>query len=714
MPIKNWIVPFLLCTSLFFSGFSQAEVPSQEATKSMIKVPSPQALKTDWWQYFSMAGDEFNQREKLFRQTLIEIEQQLEGEQKTTLSPLFNNITSALNNYQAIRNKTIESDSHRQIVKPHYSLDELLELHHQLKDRLLNKKISEDDQQQLAYSKESADKQLDNKKIYYLNLDDNDPQKLALGLDIILSRLNLEIANKQLSLLKQRIKELIIQINFLNNALESAEQSLETDNKIIAEYKKNLQSSEQSFAKIKNQYFQPFISITDDNPQSKLSRQKQLTEQVRIANAEVSIILNKLKLTLVMDAIPNTEALLTQLRADEKQLDEFANKNKLWRKSTQQERDSARQSLLINDNDNKQTIHQARLVATFDTLKQLDELERLEQAQYLLSLVQKRLLHQQGKLANFIGGSKSFLANFSTLSKETFQTSLFDINETPVTALGLLRVGMIIFIAWLISRAVCFSLNRLMSHRKNSNNSTIYALQKVLHYIILVIGLLVAISSIGVDLSKLALLASALSVGIGFGLQNVVSNFVAGLIILFEKSLKVGDFIEFGSGLAGEVRQINMRSTHIVTNDNVDIFIPNSDFVNGQVTNWTMYETFRRVHIPFGVAYGSDKDEVKLAALEAAEAVDYTMKSTDTKHMPQVWMTGFGDSSLNFELIVWLTPAAVKLPGRVIATYTWELDTALARHNLEIPFPQRDLHLRSFYGLKDEQAINAQNKRATE
>lgn len=471
--------------------------------------------------------------------------------------------------------------------------------------------------------------------------------------------------------------------------------------------------SERQFAKIKNQYFEPFISITDDDPNSKLNRQKQLTEQVRIANAEVSIILSKLKLTLVMEAIPNTDAFQTQLNTEDKQLEEFANKNKLWRKSTQQERDSARQSLILNDHDNE-AIHQARLAATLDTLKQLDDLERLEQAQYLLTLVKKRLLTQQGKLASFLSDGKSFIANFSTMSKDSLKTTLFYINETPVTTLGLLRVGMIIFIAWLISRAVRFSLNRLMSHRTNSNNSTIYALQKVLHYIIMVIGLLVAVSSIGVDLSQLALLASALSIGIGFGLQNVVSNFVAGLIILFEKSLKVGDFIEFGSGLAGEVRQINMRSTHIVTNDNIDIFVPNSDFVNGQVTNWTMYETFRRVHIPFGVAYGSDKDEVKLAALEAADAVDYTLKSTNTKHMPQVWMTGFGDSSLNFELIVWLTPAAVKLPGRVIATYTWELDTALARHNLEIPFPQRDIHLRSFYGLKDEQAINAQNKTATE
>ena len=711
MPPKNWIVLFLLCLSLFFSGLSPADEISPEATSSTIKVPTPQALKIDWWHYFSTAGKDFEQRENLFRQTLIEIKQQLEGDQKTNLSPVFDNIVTALNNYITIRSKTIESDSHRQIIKPHYSLNELLELHHQLKDRELNIKISEDEQQQLTYSKESAEKQLDNKKIFYLSLDDNNPKKLALGLDIILSRLNLEIANKQLSLLKHRIKETDSQILFLNQALETAEQTIETDSKTQAEYEQNRQSSEQDLIKIKSQYSEPFIAITDDNPQSKLNRQQQLTAQARIANAEVSVILSKLKLILVMTVVPDTDTFLSQLNADADQLDVFANKNMLWRKSTQQERDSARQNLLLNDN---AEIHQARLAATLDTLKQLDELDRLEQAQYLLTLVKKRLLKQQGRVASFIGDSKSFIANFSSLSKDTLQTTLFDLNETPVTTLSLLRVGMIIFIAWLISRAVAFSLNRLMSHRKSSNNSTIYALKKVLHYIILVIGLLIAISSIGVDLSKLALLASALSIGIGFGLQNVVSNFVAGLIILFEKSLKVGDFIEFGSGLAGEVKQINMRSTHIVTNDNIDIFIPNSDFVNGQVTNWTMFESFRRVHIPFGVAYGSNKDEVKLAALEAADAVDFTLKSTNPKHEPQVWMTGFGDSSLNFELIVWLTPTAVKLPGRVIATYTWELDTALARHNLEIPFPQRDIHLRSFYGLKDQQALNAQNNPVTE
>jgi small-conductance mechanosensitive channel len=195
-------------------------------------------------------------------------------------------------------------------------------------------------------------------------------------------------------------------------------------------------------------------------------------------------------------------------------------------------------------------------------------------------------------------------------------------------------------------------------------------------------------------MSKLALFASALGVGVGFGLQNLISNFVAGIMLLFEKTLKVGDFIELQSGLSGEVREINIRSTLVTTNDNVDVVVPNSEFVNGRVMNWTMREAYRRIHVPFGVAYGSDLELVRKAALEAATAVEHTL--VDASRKPQAWLTKFGDSSLDFELIVWLKPEAVKRPGAVQADYLWAIAAALKKYDLEIPFPQRDLHIRSW------------------
>lgn len=211
---------------------------------------------------------------------------------------------------------------------------------------------------------------------------------------------------------------------------------------------------------------------------------------------------------------------------------------------------------------------------------------------------------------------------------------------------------------------------------------------------ILMIGvaIFVALNMIGIDLTAFAVFTGALGVGIGFGLQSIFSNFVAGIIIILEKTLKVGDFVDLESGITGEVREINVRSTLITTNDNIDMLVPNSEFINKRVINWTLREAKRRMHVPVGVAYGTDKDLVKKAILEAADNVEFTLKGFKNRK-PDVWLVGFGDSSLDFELIVWLTDEATKKPGKVHATYCWEIETALAKYGITIPFPQRDLHL---------------------
>lgn len=280
---------------------------------------------------------------------------------------------------------------------------------------------------------------------------------------------------------------------------------------------------------------------------------------------------------------------------------------------------------------------------------------------------------------------------------------LFEVGSTVVTPGGLLRVALILAAAVWISKIVRLGLRRLAETREGVNRASIYAFGRILHYVILALGLVAGLSSLGVDFTNFALLAGALGVGIGFGLQGMVNNFVSGLIILFEKSLKKGDFVELESGVVGEVREINFRSTRITTNDNIDILVPNSEFVNGRVTNWTLDEAYRRIHVPFGVAYGSDKELVRKAVLEAADRVPFTLKDTAGRG-PQVWFVGFGDSSLNFELVVWLVSEAVKRPGMVMAAYLWEIHTALGSAAIEVPFPQRDLHVRSLFGLQGDRA----------
>lgn len=276
-----------------------------------------------------------------------------------------------------------------------------------------------------------------------------------------------------------------------------------------------------------------------------------------------------------------------------------------------------------------------------------------------------------------------------------FNKEWFQIGATAITlsrVLGLILI--FIFVNWL-AKLVEKVVYNLTSTRAGSsiNASSLYALSRISRYIILLIGIVVGLNFIGFDLSSLVLLGGALGVGIGFGLQNIFNNLVSGIIILLEQTLKVGDFVDLESGVMGRVSEVNMRYTRITTNDEVDIIVPNSEFINGRVINWTLGNLNRRMHIPFGVAYGTDKELVKQCALNAAHSLSYTIE--DHQKKTDVWLIKFGDSSLDFELVVWVGPEGVRAPAKVHAKFLWAIETELGKAGIEIPFPQRDLHVKS-------------------
>ncbi|MGV8896987.1 MAG: mechanosensitive ion channel family protein [Rhodoglobus sp.] len=276
----------------------------------------------------------------------------------------------------------------------------------------------------------------------------------------------------------------------------------------------------------------------------------------------------------------------------------------------------------------------------------------------------------------------------------------------PITLVEVLTAAGIIVAAVVIAFVLRILILRRSRDPQSPHVSTWYTLSRLVTYTVLGIGFFAAISALGVPLSEFALLGGAVGVGLGFGLQSLFSNFISGIVLLIDKSLKVGDFVELESGVTGEVRDIKIRATTIVTNDNIDILVPNSEFVSGRVVNWTYREVRRRLRVPFGVAYGTDKNTVKQAALEAAEAVPFTLH-LDGPQRPQVWLVEFGASSLNFELVVWLNPEATKKPAAVTAAYNWALHSALEAHGIEIPFPQSDLHVKTLLGLSGEDARRA-------
>ncbi|USD23606.1 mechanosensitive ion channel [Microbulbifer variabilis] len=270
---------------------------------------------------------------------------------------------------------------------------------------------------------------------------------------------------------------------------------------------------------------------------------------------------------------------------------------------------------------------------------------------------------------------------------------LFTIAQNPITLRLIARMAFVLVCAWLLSVLTRAFLRRLV-RREHASESSMYNLSRVLHYTYIGVALIVVLSMLGLDTSKLALVAGALSVGIGFGLQAIFSNFISGLILLFERPLKVGDLVELESGVFGRIRDINVRSTRITTRDNVDILVPNTEFVAGRVINHTLDDPVRRIHVSFGVSYASDPDLVREAALEAASRVNIT--HTDWKRKTEVWLMEFGDSALNFKLVVWVNSNMVTSLGDSYALYNLELLREFREKGIEVPFPQRDLHLRSW------------------
>lgn len=266
---------------------------------------------------------------------------------------------------------------------------------------------------------------------------------------------------------------------------------------------------------------------------------------------------------------------------------------------------------------------------------------------------------------------------------------LFQLGGTQVTLWTLTYVillfTLLIVVSGQLKRWVARSLGRVSDVDKSIHQS----IATIVRYVVIAVGVIIIVQSAGIDLSALTLLAGAAGVGIGFGLQNIINNFVSGLIILFERPIKIGDRVDVGT-VHGDVVNISARSTTIITNDNIAIIVPNSEFISSKVTNWSYQDRKVRFDIPVGVSYSSDLDVVTRLLIEVANHHDGVLATPK----PTVLFEEFGDSSLNFTLQVWTRQYAT-VPRVLRSELNYAIARSFKQNNIEIPFPQRDLHVRS-------------------
>lgn len=284
---------------------------------------------------------------------------------------------------------------------------------------------------------------------------------------------------------------------------------------------------------------------------------------------------------------------------------------------------------------------------------------------------------------------KGKIGEFFELINDIMNVKLFSIGESSLTIGLLLTLVISVVFLLIISEWVKKILVNRVLQRYQVEKGTRQSIGTIVKYILVIAGMFSILQTNGIDLSAFGILAGALGVGIGFGLQNITNNFISGLIILFEQPIKVGDRIEVGD-IAGDVVRISARSTTVITNDNISVIIPNSKFIDDQVINWSHNEFKVRFNFPVGVSYKEDPEKIKQILVDVAINNPGVLKSPK----PDVLFDEFDESSLNFNLRVW-TSEYVNKPKVLKSELYFEIFRRFKEENVEIPFPQRDIHIKS-------------------
>ena len=679
-------------------------LPLWAANDKPESVPDPMKLQAGWWQYFDNAGDKLPAKAQILSDYLnkYKTSENLPEER-------INKIIDAINVYVHLLKQTTQVTTHLSFKsRESCRLDELIALHHIQLELETEIALQKAGLRQFKSSISSASDSLSRRKSTYLSIPADDNNKNLRGLEWIKSRIYLEINRRRQQLEQRQLAINKKDLSSVSREIDLAIEHLKSDKTEInswkAAYTKAKKAAEDRSKRLNRMFLKPVT--TEANTTAAKSRTRHYSQQVihlgvESRQASLRETFNQFGL-LVLQIIENPGAFdfksaRQKLTKNEKSLEQLEDWLSQRMELTIHERNAAHS--LLNSIEPDQIILnnlvRKRLSLAAKTSNAISNLKDTAQdTRFLAAVLSQQMENSQGGVESLISTGEQVFSQIWNKLYIVFTTPLFEINHKPITATGIVIFFLILFISWVVSRWLRKTLMAYAQKYQSVDTAMAFTLSRIFHYLILLVGFFIAISTLNINLSDFALIAGALGVGVGFGLQTIVNNFISGLVLLFEKTLKRGDFVELESGVFGEVQSINMRSTVITTPDNVDIVVPNAEFVGGRVTNWTMRETARRFHIPFGVAYGTALQATEEAVLQATEKIPYTLSNFAGRE-PQVWLVELGDSSLNFELVVWIRTRAVKSPAKIKAAYLWQIHEALIQNNIEIPFPQRDIHIRS-------------------
>jgi len=704
---------FLLSFPLLF-----AQEKGEEEKKE--DIPNPVELEQDWWDFFNVQQSQLPKKIYAYQDYLDRLIQQIPEKEREKFSNLIKRIKNNLTAYEELKLNPPEIATTPPSYADAYTIEDLMELNRELRqERLSLENLREDLEERENRILSAADRYNTLWKEYVL-IDTQTEEKLVKGLELINLKLSLEIAAATKDQLQRRIESSLETVDQVEKEMDVAFQRLsgnvEKYDEFVRKANEAKQAREEAVKKLKNQEAE-IISRLDysaANEKAKLRNEilnLELTgNQIEASIAENQAILSEMKLQLARFLTsPN---LVDEDRIDQKvsewnsALEQIEENASDWNTNLHKDLARAEEWLSINAASEDPAVQelipiQKRILTlTQDLLVDVFTLRNeLLDSEFLYRTITREVdIQQNGFYSYFIYAFDSTAHVFNVAIK-WLNRPLFKIGNSTIRLLGIVQFIAILLIAFWITRIVDIGLNQIALKRQGVRKSLIYRVNRLVHYFILALGILIALTFLGFDFSNLVIIAGALGVGLGFGLQAIFNNFVCGIMILFENQLKVGDYVELESGVKGEVREINFRSTYVKTNDGIAIVIPNSEFINGRVINWTLKDPYRRVQVHFSVAYDSDKELVKEVVKEAVLKVPITLKKSWAPE-PRVFITELGANSIEFKCSVWVDDKATKRSSFTQSYYLWAIHDALTQNGVKIPFPQHDLHLNSIFEME--------------
>ncbi len=686
--------------------------PAQEAGGNAAPLqPDLNSLQNNWWTYFEGSQKQVELRVDTFLDVVGTQIASLAPQNQDTAESVLDAVRGNFTAYLALLD---DPELTLQRVEPaavDYSIDELLALAALARDALADAAEEQLEVEREQRIFDGASRRRDTVFKDYVSATAGD-QRWLVALRMVQSRSAQAISARRLVLLTERYDRATAHAEATAERVNLAIDRLATtagEDK-LDEFMERVDAGRKDVESASEKLRTAQLAASGLDLDTAQGRSQQRLEQQRLQSAEINLALAETNLAqasaqrwwteLKLEEVPDTSVLAIEAINWLEFVREIERRAPEWKRETQDELVAVQSINRDGLNRASRRLLDQRLGTAQDALTKAG---RLDTAVADLKLL---MLAVDNAATEHTGVFKSWLTSISRGVKTSYlritgltDVTLFSVGDAPVTGGDILRILLIMIVAMFLSRLIRHAIRRVGLSESSGTQASLYTVSRLTHYVIIILALFIALSSIGLNFGNLALVAGALSVGIGFGLQSIVNNFVSGLIILFEHSLRVGDYIELDTGLTGTVKAINVRSTLINTNDNIDIVVPNSEFVTTRLTNWTLGERTLRVRIPFGVAYGSDKELVKQAALEAAEEVPYTLSNTKTRET-DVRLVEFGDNSLDFLLLVWVNRQGARSPTKTRSAYLWALESKLSEYGIQIPFPQRDLHLRSGWPTK--------------